>query len=204
MQVNSIENVTVSSKATSSREAILDAAANVIVNSGVLSLTIDAVAKAAGLSKGGVLYHFSSKEALLRGMLEFHVGKFVEDIRAHATADPVPTGRWTRSYLKVSLHPCDGPESERTTRLFASLLGVLALQPELISTLDPLMKLLNDGIKGDGAPLSELQQILAASDGIWFWSLLGLKAFEEGEREPVVSALIARTYQGATSPETTP
>mgnify|MGYP002636276428 CR=1 FL=1 len=48
---------------------ILSAAAQVVQSAGAGHLTIDAVAKQAALSKGGVLYHFPNKRALLEGML---------------------------------------------------------------------------------------------------------------------------------------
>jgi len=54
----------------SKRSVILEAAARRVAQSGAAHLTIDAVAKEAGISKGGLLYHFPSKEALLVGMLE--------------------------------------------------------------------------------------------------------------------------------------
>jgi AcrR family transcriptional regulator len=54
----------------SSRERILDAAAELVTEVGSGHLTLDAVAERAGLSKGGLLYNFPSKDALLQGMLE--------------------------------------------------------------------------------------------------------------------------------------
>src|SRR5689334_2348972 len=52
-----------------SREAILEAAEAVVAEAGAAHLTLDAVAARAGMSKGGLLYHYRSKEALLQGML---------------------------------------------------------------------------------------------------------------------------------------
>ena len=49
----------------SARERILEAAERVITEVGAAHLTLDAVAQAAGVSKGGLLYHFPSKESLL-------------------------------------------------------------------------------------------------------------------------------------------
>ena len=46
-------------------EIILEAAAAVLLKGGVRGLTIDAVAVEAGLSKGGVLHHYASKDALV-------------------------------------------------------------------------------------------------------------------------------------------
>jgi AcrR family transcriptional regulator len=62
----------------SSREAILDAAEHVAGEVGANHMTLDAVAGRAGISKGGLLYNFPSKDALLKGMIE----RFVRRIRA--------------------------------------------------------------------------------------------------------------------------
>lgn len=52
------------------RNRILDAAETVAIREGARRLTLDAAAREAGVSKGGVLYHFPNKQALLAGMLE--------------------------------------------------------------------------------------------------------------------------------------
>ena len=44
--------------ASSSREKILDAAVQVAIRDGILAMTLDAVAREAGVSKGGLIYHF--------------------------------------------------------------------------------------------------------------------------------------------------
>jgi AcrR family transcriptional regulator len=48
-----------------SREEILDAARNVLLREGVAATTLEAVAGEAGMSKTGLYYYFSSKDALL-------------------------------------------------------------------------------------------------------------------------------------------
>ena len=55
------------------RDALLDAAKRVMQRVGAGHLTLDAVAKEAGVSKGGLLYHYPSKGDLLRGMLTARV-----------------------------------------------------------------------------------------------------------------------------------
>lgn len=52
------------------RGAILAAAEEIVRRQGVARLTIDAVAAQAGMSKGGTLHHFPSKDALISGMVE--------------------------------------------------------------------------------------------------------------------------------------
>ena len=51
-------------------DLILTAAERVVMRDGVMRLTIEAVAREAKLSKGGVLYHLATKEALIQAMLE--------------------------------------------------------------------------------------------------------------------------------------
>ncbi|BAZ22193.1 transcriptional regulator [Kalymmatonema gypsitolerans NIES-4073] len=55
---------------SATREALLRAASQVVINKGVEALTLDAVAQQAGVSKGGLLYHFPNKDALMGGMVE--------------------------------------------------------------------------------------------------------------------------------------
>lgn len=51
------------------REKVLDAFERLLIDEGERSATLDAVARAAGVSKGGLLYHFGSREALDEGLI---------------------------------------------------------------------------------------------------------------------------------------
>jgi AcrR family transcriptional regulator len=77
-----------------SKSEILASAIEVIRRSGAPSLTIDAVAEESGFSKGGVLYNFPTKDALITGMVEFLVGQFEADVkeaRSKRTGSRSPT-----------------------------------------------------------------------------------------------------------------
>ena len=54
----------------SARDRVLDAYETLLIEHGGGSATLDAVAAAAQVSKGGLLYHFASKEALAAGLLQ--------------------------------------------------------------------------------------------------------------------------------------
>ncbi len=56
--------------ARNTRSQLLDAAEAVVAAEGVRALTLDAVAARSGISKGGLLYHFRSKEDLAAAMIE--------------------------------------------------------------------------------------------------------------------------------------
>ena len=52
-----------------SRESILQAAENIVARRGPAHLTLETAAHEAKVSKGGLFYHFRSKEALLEAMI---------------------------------------------------------------------------------------------------------------------------------------
>ena len=53
----------------SARDRVLDAYETLLIEAGPGAATLDAVAAAARVSKGGLLYHFASKDALAAGLL---------------------------------------------------------------------------------------------------------------------------------------
>lgn len=61
-----------------SRNAALDAAIAIIARDGPGRLTLDAIARESGLSKGGVMHQFRTKEAVLKALLERQMVHFEE------------------------------------------------------------------------------------------------------------------------------
>ena len=61
------------SDSAGTRVRILDAAALVAHEAGPANLSLDAVAERAGISKGGLLYHFPTKQDLLKALVERHL-----------------------------------------------------------------------------------------------------------------------------------
>ena len=95
----------------SRREQLLDAAIAVIRRDGARALTLDAVAAEAGVSKGGLLYHFASKRALIDGLL----ARWLDDFEAEFGAE-----RLAVAYVRA----CD--LSAADPRKTASEFGLLA------------------------------------------------------------------------------
>lgn len=84
-------------KPTITREGLLEIAERIVRCEGAAGLTIDALAKAAGISKGGVQYSFSSKDDLVRALIERWMHQFDELL---GEADVPPTDL-VRNYIKV-------------------------------------------------------------------------------------------------------
>ena len=69
-------------RANNSREHILDTYVDLLIRSGERAATLNAVATPAKVSKGGLLYHFSSKKALLEALAERTLTLAKEDFAA--------------------------------------------------------------------------------------------------------------------------
>ncbi|WP_315654960.1 TetR/AcrR family transcriptional regulator [Amycolatopsis sp. PS_44_ISF1] len=83
----------------SARERVLDSYEVILIERGPLEITLEAVAARAGVSKGGLLYHFGSKDALRDGLLERLVRLNAEDIELARAA---PEGV-VRYYLRTAI-----------------------------------------------------------------------------------------------------
>src|SRR5882757_9276436 len=91
-----------------SREKILAAAADVARETGPGSLSLDAVASRAGVSKGGLLYNFPTKAKLMQGLVEDYLKKFEQalDSRAAAANGETPLA----AYVRLSANDCEEPQ----------------------------------------------------------------------------------------------
>lgn len=127
---------------TIDRGALLDAAERVVLRDGAAHLTIDAVAAEAGVSKGGVLYAFASKDALIDAMLARVYAAFdrIADDYLEKAGD-TPVNR-VRAHVEAS-RTADPDASDRAVVLMASFMrspkyreGALEYYKGLIDRLD--------------------------------------------------------------------
>jgi len=175
--------------ATDARTRILDAAESIVQSRGVPALTLDAAAREAGVSKGGLLYHFASKEALLAGMLARLSAWFRAEFESCVGAQAPGPGRVARAMLAWSLgedeHACD----ERHERAAAVFLAVYHHDPAMLDPVRAVVAEIKRAVASDGLPAGHGHVIMAACDGLFFYRIFGLVRFEEAERAAMRAAL---------------
>ena len=207
IRTNTLPRQQSTSRATTSRDAALSAAVAVILRDGILGMTIEAVAREAGLSKGGVLYHFSSKDALLRGMLEHFLEAMEADMEASRAADPIEVGRWMRGYLKTFFAGTAGvaanlPASQQRN-LHAAMFAAIVINRDLLI---PVVQRYGDrwriASQNDGVPASEQLITWLAADGLWVWEILGIIPGDGTEKAQIVESLIQRTLPSSPPSDT--
>ena len=168
------------------RERILQAAAELAWETGPGNLSLDAVAAKAGVSKGGLLYHFPSKSKLLEATVETFVQEYDLTLKEREAARASETCPVAQAYLDLFLedHVCKRPPS-------SGILAALAEDPSFLNPIRRYERQLLDRIKTDlGDP--ELAMILYCSiSGLKSSDLLSLDVAKPEEIKSLVERLRA-------------
>jgi AcrR family transcriptional regulator len=187
-------------------DLILTAAERVALRDGVLHLTVEAVAREAKLSKGGVLYHFATKESLIQAMLDRLIQYCEQEIAQHQQNDAAP-GRWTRAYVRKTLAPLTTYPGEaafpESKEVGAGLIVAAATNPKLLEPLRKRFRTWQRAIERDGISPTRATVVRLAVDGLWLADVLGIWSLSDKLRRQVLNELIRltqETHQGKGAP----
>lgn len=153
-------------------DRVLDAAEAVVVRQGIGNLTLDAVASEAGMSKGGLLHHFASKDRLIEAMVMRCAQGWREcAIGAYEAAKP-GRGRMARTLLN---HLADAEAwTEQCQRSSSAVFAALVQNPRLIEPMRAVYGELRQRLADDGLSPGVGETVIAAMDGLWLYRVLGL------------------------------
>ncbi|MGM9491056.1 TetR/AcrR family transcriptional regulator [Ideonella sp. YS5] len=168
----------------SGRERLLEAAAAIVSEQGVHELTLEAVAAAAGVTKGGLIYHFKTKDELLGALVETMMAQVEERNRAHAAARGATTGALLQAFIDETF---DMPPAEK--QLMTNLLAAAAAYPHHMAPAQRLFDRLYGEFAGAGPKAGLALVIAAALDGISLLELMNLHQFSESQRKAMRRAL---------------
>ena len=178
-------------RASQTQARLLRATAEVIRDGGLRALTLEAVAAQAQVSKGGLLYHFPSKQALVRGLIEHMIEAFGERLAlelARAVEPAGTTGRWMRAYLRATF-----ADDRLEYELSAALTTAVAEEPALLDVLREAFCGFAQAAGQDGLPAEVAGTIRLAADGLWFSEALQVATLSAGERQALLAHLLQMT-----------
>jgi AcrR family transcriptional regulator len=157
---------------SSARERLLDAFQDLLVTEGEQATTLDAVAARAQVSKGGLLYHFRSKEALVDGLLDRLRLLADDDVKTMRAA---PEG--SIAYLLRTSTIKDSP-LEHTILACACL--AQARQGRVRDALNEMQQRWYTVVEESVDDPALARLIMLASDGLYFNSMLQPEGAESG------------------------
>lgn len=173
------------------RNTIIRAAHRLIRSKGIAHFTLDKVAEEAGVSKGGLLYHFPHKEALAKAMNIYVTDRFEEHLNRELAllTDETEPGRWTRAYIKATF----ALKPEMMTDISAALLLLETSEPKYLTLLQEKYLYWQQQIENDGLDPTLATLVRLAVDGVWFAELFDLAPPQGADRAQLLEALLSLT-----------
>lgn len=178
--------------ARDTRSQLLDAAEAIVAQEGARNLTLDAVAARSGISKGGLLYHFRSKEDLAAAMIERSIAWFDDALVEAGADDNGDRGRFTRAYIKASLGmtPLTGAGFDN---LCSAITTALLSFPDRLGPVQDQGVRTQRGVEKDGIDPVLATIIRLAVDGLWLSENFNLMSFDRDMKAKVAARLLQWT-----------
>lgn len=177
---------------------MLDAALAVMNDLDGGSITLDGVARAAGMTKPGLMYHFPTREALLLAIVD-HAADRLEQALIEVLDGPADTAspaERIRAYVKVV---ADGTASRAEYAIFTEA----AYRPELTGPWTQRMSVwLKLPPDLDPAQRVTLQTARLAADGLWAAQATGVFPPDSTECAAIVAFLDSLTTPPARTDHT--
>lgn len=183
------------SKSQTTREHLCEAAIRTASRDGLMAMTLDNVAREAGVSKGGVMYHFPTKDKLILEMIEYFGQRVERMIVERVALDSNPHNRWARAMISAmfpgetddiaepgtptTVVPASGRSHgalnpELLEKFFLAMLAMAVNNPGLLEPLRAVGRRVQERLLSD--PDSGFDQLFVwlAMDGLILWRFAGL------------------------------
>lgn len=176
------------------RDQVLDAAERIVKERGAAKLTYEELVRESGVSRGGITYHFGSKEALLRALVERDLANSCAAEACMRSRIGLDSGAELIALIRMWATP--DPERRRFT---AGMLSAVAHDPSL---LDPIRRHHQQASENrDWTPAAIQRAILRlAAEGLFWSEFFGCGEVPVEHREHLVERMEALARQWSADP----
>ena len=182
------------------KEKLLKAAEAVVIQKGVGNLTLEAVAAEAGVSKGGLLHHFRTKDQLIETLVQRSADQWKKSYRSAYERTREGPGRMARGLLEYCL--ADSKSwTDGMCSASSAIFTALAQDPKLIRPMREAYTELYELLAEDGLPPGVSEAVVSAIDGLWLNFVLGLAPLDQSRLARVRQALINMIATASEFPE---
>jgi AcrR family transcriptional regulator len=180
------------------RAQLLEACAHMILAQGVAGLTLDAVAQMAGVSKGGLLHHFASKQALLDALYNELLEQMDAQVSNAMKKDPLPFGSFSRAYITVNTA---ASSQKKQARLIEVMMLESLSQEKMRQRWDTWLE---QRLQKSGPEERSARLMLAryAADGLWLNDLMHTAQPGARQRKTIIRQLLAMTLPAQETEQT--
>ncbi len=174
------------SRSERTRKAAIEAALAIIARDGPGRLTLDAIARESGISKGGVMHQFRTKEAVLRALLEHQIEYFEDFSRKYLAKHSM-----TQSEPHLAAEIATTRKAVAKPNSVASaILAAVGEDPSLLVVTRELAAKKVKAIKAEAADPELATLRWMAARGLATTALLGMCPLSQEERERLFDRLL--------------
>lgn len=169
------------------RERILEAAERVVGDVGAARMTLEGVAQAAGVSKGGLLYHFPTKEALLGALAKRYVEGMVDCVEQAKSGMGENRSHDLRACIVGVLDP---QQRAKVRGMGAALFAAAANDLTLLEVIRERIAYFMRQLEESNVDFARAAIVTLAIDGLIMRESLRISSFTDEQRERVVQQLL--------------
>ena len=175
-----------SARSERSRNAAIQAALTIISRDGPGRLTLDAIALESGISKGGVMHHFRTKQAVLKALLEHQISHFENFFQDYMAG---PGSMQAEAHLSAEILTLRAAIGQPQSIALA-LVAALAEEPGLMSIVREADAKKIASIKAEAKDPDLAVLRWAAAWGLMLTAMLGFCPLPEEERDRLFVRLL--------------
>lgn len=172
------------------KDRALDSVEHIVREMGIYGLTLDAVAKSIGVSKGGLLYHFPTKDSLIDAVLARTADFWRTAVEEAISNSNEGSGRIAKVLIETFLVDPDKWEPQ-CKRSAAAMMVLMIQNPKLTNPVRTIYVELLQRLSNDGLPNGLGDCILAVIDGIWFQWVTGIAPVDKKRVDSMRAQLLS-------------
>ncbi len=179
-----------------SRNAAIQAALTILSRDGPGELTFEALSRESGISKGGLLHQFGSKNGILKALLAHQVENFERFTQQYlAASDPATPELTLMSQIATAREAVNQHHS-----VALAVIAAMVEDPELLASTRKVDSKKIEAIKAEAADPDLALLRWAASRGLIFTELLGLSPLSKKDRDRLFDYLLDAKRWGGGKP----
>jgi AcrR family transcriptional regulator len=175
-------------KSRETRQKLVMAAREALQTHSLSGLTLNNVAQLAQVSKGGLLHHFPTKDALLEAVLQELLESFAARVEHFLLQEAPRPGCLLRAYIRATYEDEPPP-----LEIIMVLVTALNQNSTLLQMVQEDYKEWQNRLNNDGIPTARAAVVRQAADAYWNEQLMGIEQVNPATRQAIQEELLQLT-----------
>jgi AcrR family transcriptional regulator len=168
------------------RERLMSCMMDIVRDEGAGALTYDNLVAKSGLTRGGILYHFPSKDSMLQGLVDDYIRQEVEKVEARWEKH----GKTADGLLKAEIE-CALEADDKDQQINVSLLPVVIQNPAMMKEIQQIVEERYQNLDQTSIGFEKAALTLLVVDAFEMSKAFGFTLLSEKKRKQILKFLYA-------------